>query len=189
MYLVRHGQSEWNLRRRTQGQVRHPALTARGRAEAERAAGVIANDLRQRAEPSPPTMHSSDLVRAVQTAAIIGARLEVSPQLDPRLREQSLGQLEGRSSDEAIAAAADFDFCDVDAALGGGESARAVYDRMTAVLERLPAERASIVVSHGDALRYACGWVGGKPVEECGWVGLAPGAVVAVEPGGPARRL
>ncbi len=45
VYLVRHGQSEWNVLRLTQGQTHHPRLTALGEAQARAAAEVIATDL------------------------------------------------------------------------------------------------------------------------------------------------
>ncbi|QNN52656.1 histidine phosphatase family protein [Nocardioides mesophilus] len=45
VYLVRHGQSEWNVLRLTQGQTSHPRLTSIGREQAERAASLIGQDL------------------------------------------------------------------------------------------------------------------------------------------------
>ena len=44
IYLVRHGQSEWNLLRRTQGQIPHPQLTDLGRRQASAAAQAIRAD-------------------------------------------------------------------------------------------------------------------------------------------------
>ena len=67
--LVRHGQSEWNLRRLPQGQTAHPRLTARGRRQAARAATLISDDLAA-GGLTVERIVSSDLVRAVQTARI-----------------------------------------------------------------------------------------------------------------------
>ena len=55
VYLVRHGQSEWNVLRLTQGQTPHPRLTGLGREQAARAAELIASDMGtadSRVEPS-----------------------------------------------------------------------------------------------------------------------------------------
>ena len=45
VYVVRHGQSEWNVRRLTQGQTPHPPLTELGRRQSAAAAALIAADL------------------------------------------------------------------------------------------------------------------------------------------------
>jgi len=73
-YLVRHGQSEWNLRRLTQGQTVHPPLTQLGRDQARRAAALIADDLSAFGLPVTRIV-SSDLVRAVQTAEALADHL------------------------------------------------------------------------------------------------------------------
>ena len=54
VYLVRHGQSEWNVLRLTQGQTSHPRLTSLGREQAERAASLIGKDLAGRSPVSSP---------------------------------------------------------------------------------------------------------------------------------------
>ena len=70
LYLVRHGESEWNVRRLTQGQTAHPPLTGRGREQAAAAASLLAADLARRGARLE-VVGTSDLVRAVQTATII----------------------------------------------------------------------------------------------------------------------
>ncbi len=92
IYLVRHGQSEWNLRRVTQGQTSHPGLTELGRAQARRAAAAIAAEL---AGEPVRLLVSSDLRRAVQTARILARVLGTVPEVDRRWREQALGSFEG----------------------------------------------------------------------------------------------
>jgi broad specificity phosphatase PhoE len=86
MLLVRHGQSEWNAVGRWQGQA-DPPLSGLGRAQARQAAGRIGTvDL----------IVSSDLERAMTTAAIIGDTLGVGPVIiEPRLRERSAGEWSG----------------------------------------------------------------------------------------------
>ncbi len=70
IYLVRHGQSECNLLRRTQGQIPHPPLTDLGRRQAFAAAQAIRADVELNSQPVRSVI-ASDLVRAVQTAQIV----------------------------------------------------------------------------------------------------------------------
>lgn len=186
-YLVRHGQSLWNELHRTQGQTAHPALTEMGHQHAAAAAETVAADL-ARTGVSATLLLCSDLTRAVQTAEIIGSRLSLEPLPDPRLREQALGCLEGRDNADALAAVADVDWSDPDVAIGGGESGRQVFDRMADVLGSI-IDADAVVVSHGDALRYALGWLAGFDAGCCPWQEIGPGAVFTVERGGSPRRL
>ena len=89
VHLVRHGQSTWNVEGRLQGQTVHPELTERGRREAAEAAAL----LRARCPGTGEDVGliCSDLVRAAQTAAVIGQVLGVSVEQDVALREQGLG--------------------------------------------------------------------------------------------------
>jgi len=90
LVLIRHGQTDWNVEGRWQGQA-DPPLNDRGREQARLVAeyqsqfGFVA-------------LHSSDLHRAMETAQIIGEelRLPVIPQ--PRLREINLGKWQGMLS-------------------------------------------------------------------------------------------
>ncbi|WP_257953364.1 phosphoglycerate mutase family protein [Nocardioides sp. B-3] len=81
VYLVRHGQSEWNVLRLTRGQTMHPRLTPTGRAQAAAAADSLALGLASR----PVRLLTSDLTRAVETADIIGgaARRRTGPRRAP----------------------------------------------------------------------------------------------------------
>lgn len=84
--LVRHGQSEWNLTGRWQGQA-DPPLTDLGRAQARAAAQVLG---------TVDAVWTSDLQRAVETATIIAGELGVGPVVvDPDLRERDAGEWSG----------------------------------------------------------------------------------------------
>lgn len=85
LLLVRHGQTEWNALRRLQGQT-DIALTPEGETQARALAPLIA-DL------APDRALSSDLARAMHTAALLGHE-DATP--EPRLREQDLGAWSGR---------------------------------------------------------------------------------------------
>ena len=178
-YLVRHGQSEWNVQRLTQGQTSHPVLTDLGRQQAETAAALITADLKAR-KVDPPRIVSSDLVRARQTASIIGERIGVAVLTDPRLREQHLGSLEGKSYDETWAAADDHDWSDPTLPIAGGESLMDVYHRMAAVLTGVPDDQPTILVSHGDSIRAAIAHLHALLPHESSWVDVSNGSVARV---------
>jgi probable phosphoglycerate mutase len=175
VHLVRHGQSEWNAARRVQGQ-QDPPLTPLGLVQA----AAAADSLRDR----PVTaVLSSDLTRARRTAEPIAAAHGLPVVVDIRLREQCLGVLEGLPQQEALDRSSGFDWTDVDAAVRGGESLRAVYVRLAAALDPLcggefGAEVA--VVSHGDAIRVARCVLAGRPIEEVSHEGISNGTVLTV---------
>lgn len=90
--MWRHGQTDYNLAGRLQGQVDIP-LNATGRQQAEYAARFIA---RYR----PSVIVASDLVRAATTARAAGALLELPVATDVRLRERNFGIWEGLHGEE-----------------------------------------------------------------------------------------
>ncbi|WP_310529154.1 histidine phosphatase family protein [Nocardioides sp.] len=174
VYLVRHGQSEWNVLRLTQGQTTHPALTALGREQAAAAAEAIARDL---VSGTPVRVVTSDLVRAVETARIIGDRLGLVPELDARLREQHLGDLEGRSYEDSWHEAELHDWSDPELPVAGGESVAQVRRRLVALLAELDPDAATVVVSHGDSIRSVLAHLLGHSMTEVPWVDVPNGSV------------
>ncbi len=188
VYLVRHGESTWNVAKRVQGQTAHPRLTSRGRLQAREAARLIKPELDRTARP---TVLTSDLTRAIQTADIIADAFGAVRETDPRLREQHQGVLQGRLSVEAAAALADVDWSDPDVRVDGGESTAQVYDRMveavTPLVERLRPD--SIVVSHGDAIRLALAWASGCGPGDAPWVEVLNGGVFAIRSDRSWRRV
>lgn len=179
VYLVRHGQSEWNVLRLTQGQTRHPRLTELGREQAGSAADRIAADL-ERTGRDVDRIVTSDLVRAVQTAEIIAARLGGALGYDVRLREQDLGTLEGCDYDQTWAAAEEMDWSDPTVPVAGGESSMDVYERMGSVLDEVDPADVTVLVSHGDAIRAAVAYLEGVKPNAAAWVDVANGAVARI---------
>lgn len=90
LILIRHGQTDWNVEGRWQGQA-DSLLNERGREEARRTARAL-----RRFEFA--ALYSSDLRRAIETAQIIAVRmaLQIIPEL--RLREIHLGVWQGMLS-------------------------------------------------------------------------------------------
>jgi broad specificity phosphatase PhoE len=93
LILVRHGETEWNVQRRYQGQFNVP-LSSVGRQQAERIAERLASQ-------KIDAVYASDLERASETAAIIAAKHNLAVASEPRLRELKFGVLEGLTFDEA----------------------------------------------------------------------------------------
>ncbi|MGD9988413.1 histidine phosphatase family protein [Pseudonocardia sp.] len=144
LYLVRHGESTWNVAGLLQGCTAHVPLTARGRAQARAAADVLS------AEPVRAIV-SSDQRRAADTAAVIGARLGVPVATTAALREQCHGAWEGGPAAGRAAVLAD---ADPDWAPPGGESARALAARVATFLAGCGPD-GTVLVSHGETLRTA----------------------------------
>src|SRR5260370_11160837 len=109
IFLVRHGETEWNRARRYQGWSDSP-LTARGIAQAE----AIGHRLRDLPDASDAEIVASPMGRARHTAEIIAGVLErtAPPRLDDRLREISLGSWDGlgRKEIRALMGAAFIEF-------------------------------------------------------------------------------
>jgi len=92
LLLARHGQTEWNLQRRRQGQLDSP-LTAQGLRDADTLAELA------RGYPVDVVV-CSPLGRAHRTATIIGERLGVPVELLDDLHEVDHGRYAGLTDDE-----------------------------------------------------------------------------------------
>lgn len=155
LWLIRHGQTDWNKEGRYQGQLDIP-LNAEGLLQAEEAAGrIIASGKRFSA------IYSSDLLRARQTAEIVARRLSLEIQLDTRLREIHLGHWQGRlhaevRKERSAASATMTDTTQVADPnvphAPGGETVTQVAERacqaVDSIIHRYP-QGSVIVVAHG----------------------------------------
>jgi broad specificity phosphatase PhoE len=97
LVMLRHGQTEYNLRSRMQGQL-DTELTELGRAQAVAAAAALAKH-------QPLLIVSSDLRRAYDTALALGERTGLPVHADERLRETHLGDWQGMTHNEIDAIA------------------------------------------------------------------------------------
>jgi 2,3-bisphosphoglycerate-dependent phosphoglycerate mutase len=162
LWLVRHGESGWNVAGRIQGQSPvAPGLTATGRAQAARAAPELA-----RRAPRAPLIVASDLARATETAQVIADHLRLPVRFDPAVREQSLGDLEGQSAfappeDQGGGGTEDIldaFWVDPFRKPPGGESVAEMHDRVRRALDRIAASYPGadlIIVTHGGPVRVA----------------------------------
>jgi len=167
IYLVRHGQTEFNRLGRYQGRVDSP-LTDLGVAQAT----AVGAQLRDLAAVSPGgwTIATSPLGRALRTADIIAGIMGLSaPLVEPRLIEVSYGELEGLTRPEIdqrwpeLAAR--------ESAFGhapGGETMEHLLERVRGWLGDVRATSAAplVAVSHASFGRALRGVYAGLPVDE-----------------------
>ena len=151
LILIRHGETDWNVQGRFQGQIDVP-LNAMGLRQAALMAERMA---RERVD----VFYCSDLLRTRQTAEPAAARLALGAVPDAALREQHFGVLEGLSFDEVKARHPDELAAwlrhDPDYALPGGESVRSFHARVLAAVRALAAQHAGLrlaIVTHGGVL-------------------------------------
>lgn len=92
LYLVRHGETVWNVEHKFQGQGDSP-LTEKGIQQAKQAAEKLKH-------VKFTAVYSSDLVRAKRTAEIITLEKDIAIQTSQALRERAFGRFEGTLTTE-----------------------------------------------------------------------------------------
>lgn len=142
LYILRHGETEWNAQNRLQGRF-DSALTAVGRAQAQAQRGILATrDL------TGFTALTSPQGRAFHTASIALAGLVDGISTDPRLSEIGIGDWAGAQRDALMAQTPDArDSYDLYEHAPGGEGFAALHARCSAFLSTLTAPH--ILVTHG----------------------------------------
>jgi probable phosphoglycerate mutase len=173
LWLVRHGQTDWNVQGRWQGQTPDaPPLNATGLAQAEAVAEQLAAQASQDGLAFA-AIYSSDLLRARQTAEVIARRLGLPVQLDARLREVHLGVWEGMLGDEvALRYVAELDERRRDPVHSRPPQGESVYEVAARVgqafdaIARAHPDQHVIVISHGLALAAGLCLAEGRPLAE-----------------------
>jgi len=94
LLLIRHGQSTWNAIGRIQGWA-DPPLDDTGRDQARKLARRLTAE-----GYAIAAIYSSPLLRAQQTAEMIGQALALPVQTDERLKENDVGQITGLTGPE-----------------------------------------------------------------------------------------
>lgn len=151
LYLLRHGQTEWNLQGRFQGQTNSP-LTARGKEDAAAQGRLLAPIFKQL-----PTIdiYASPLGRVRQTAEIALRDHNRAPTLHDGLKEIHIGDWQGLSLREIEAGwpkifNAHPTTFDLLAMSPSGEGAEALFARCSAFLQGLNGP--SVLFTHGAAM-------------------------------------
>ena len=148
--FVRHGETDWNVEGRLQGQ-RDIPLNENGRAQARRNGEVISREI---PEAAAFDFVASPLWRARETMEIARAAMNLDPKayaVDPRLVEITFGELEGFTYQDIenrepgwlkMRDGNKWEFLPP-----GGESYRMLHDRIIAWLETVSVPL--VVVAHG----------------------------------------
>ena len=144
LYIVRHGQTNWNLADRVQGQY-DIALNNTGRVQAHRAAEKI------------ELFHiehiiSSDLMRARETAQIIGNKLNITVDYDARLREYDFGKLTGWKRTEIDPSMVQIFF--TNPTKFGAERLEDAFARVGHFLKDIDFDKNTLVVTHGGVINF-----------------------------------
>ena len=150
--FIRHGQTEWNVTGRYQGQS-DVKLTEEGKEQAEKLADNFP-------VAKVDAIYASDLCRAMVTAETIAAKFGLKVQAEPAFRELSFGDWEGLTYQQIVdkweEAMANFlqhpDILEIP----GGESFPAVQQRAMKRLNELIEKhdgQTIVVVAHGAVLR------------------------------------
>ena len=154
LYLLRHGETQWNTERRMQG-TRNSDLTDRGRAQARAMGRALHAELAR--VPGPTVFLRSPLGRVRETSEIVGRELGLDPgdwRDDPRLVELGYGAWEGFSWPEIEVthptALADWRADPHGFVPPGGETHLELRARSAAVLSEIAASATrTVVVGHG----------------------------------------
>lgn len=162
LFLVRHGETDWNVEGRLQGQ-RDIPINATGRAQARRNGEALSAILADAGrDPGDFDWVASPLSRARETMEILRAAMGLDPaayRVDPRLVEISFGAWEGSTLPEiklrdaaghAARKADKWEFVPP-----GGESYRMLSERTAPWLSGLAAD--TVCVAHGGITRVARG--------------------------------
>lgn len=179
IYLVRHGEAEGNIQRIFQGQT-DSHLTPTGL--------IQADFLAKRFESIPiDAIYSSPLRRAYDTAVAINRSKGLTIGLCDEFREIAAGDMEGRLfADIPAIYPEQWHNWDRQAPLyeaPGGETMKALYDRVSKAYEAIAARhdgQTVVLVGHGCAWRNLTCYLKGWPIDRLEEVAWADNTAVAV---------
>ena len=143
IYLLRHGQTDWNILHKIQGHLDIP-LNDIGRNEAQICG-------RRLSEIKIDQIISSDLSRAQETARIINTFLSAPLSVDSRLREINFGDLQGVLVKDVSAEMWD-DFNHTAHKLHA-EALPDVYRRIKSFFDEIDPRKNTLIVAHGGVIR------------------------------------
>lgn len=182
-YIVRHGETEFNVKGIMQGNVVDSSLTKKGEAQARKIAKELSHIHFDHA-------FSSDLLRAKRTAQIITLEKKLAVKTTQALREQSYGRYEGKPIEtferelkelfEMHEKLSDDKKMHFRFEKGMETDAQTVSRFLTFIREIAVAYRGGkiLIVSHGDAIKYFLIHIGfgtyeelsGDAIENCSYV-------------------
>ncbi len=189
LILIRHGETDWNASLRYMGQANVP-LNQQGRQQAR----LAGERLKGRGAVA---LYTSDLVRASETAQIVGDILNLKPQPMPELREIDVGQWEGLTPEELYRRFPDhmreYERDPARTVRLGGESYAQLQERALIALKRMEAqhtpEETVIAASHGGTIRALLCHVIGLDLINFGKLWLDNGSLSELRHSGSGWRL
>lgn len=161
--FIRHGETDWNVDKRIQGQSDTP-LNETGRGQALAMAFNAAHH-------EFSDVYSSDLMRALDTAKMVAARRGLEVRTLPQLRERHFGIFQGLTTEEGLRRypAADVWYTARDAtyAFVTGESLLQFAERVKLAVDKLVRQHPNemlAVVSHAGVLETVYRIATGRPL-------------------------
>jgi probable phosphoglycerate mutase len=175
VWMVRHGETDWNVDGRVQGQADEARLTPKGEHQVQR----VGQLLRGR---EIEAVYSSDLTRASRSAQIIADPKGIPVQTDPRLRERAFGSVEGSPTTVLVPELTGLRngrVVSTTARPPGGESLEEMLQRCTSFLLWLRAHHRGdvVVVAHGGSIRVLRAAAGDAPLDGMHWGTVSNGSV------------
>jgi len=175
VFLVRHGVTEWHRERRVLGQ-RDIPLNDDGLAQSEAVASALA-------PLKIAEVIASPLVRAVQTAELIGEQVNIQVARDPRFIDFRVGRWEGMTYDD-VAASPQYQRFLVDPmseSIPGGESMADIRRRSVSgldqALEDSPSGDGIVIVTHAGIIRVLLTYYAGSSPANYHRIRVSPGSV------------
>nr|WP_150960115.1 histidine phosphatase family protein [Aneurinibacillus sp. XH2] len=165
IYLVRHGQTEWNVKHKFQGHQDSP-LTDMGIKQAQWLEEAIRNE-------QIDMIYSSSSLRARRTAEIIRGTREIDIIESDDLREINLGIWEGRTQDEVkelyLEAFNDFWDNPEKFKVENSETFRQVSDRAINMMRQTVNDnqgKSILIVTHTVVVKLIMAYFEGRPMKE-----------------------
>lgn len=170
LYLIRHGETDWNKEKRYQGAQDIP-LNETGREQAQKVAQQLENHRFN-------AIYCSTLKRVLETAHILNQKHNLPIQMISNLREASYGELEKKKIEDAHKEYAEsyaaFHQLNTEEKLAhkmvpSQESGHEVLARVLPVLESIGQKHKNenvLVVTHGAVLRYLLIYLAGHDWEQ-----------------------
>ncbi|MCF3594435.1 histidine phosphatase family protein [Rhodobacteraceae bacterium LMO-12] len=178
LFLLRHGQTDWNRDRRIQGQMESD-LSDLGRDHARRQGEILRGlDL-----PDGIAAYCSPQRRTRQTAGIALGAVGLEPTFDVRLKEVSMGSWEGQYYADLLKARPElatqgiFNLC----LQSDGENADDMRARAADFLDGLRGP--AVIVSHGIIMSFLRGIVLGASLDDMEAMERAQGVVIELRDG------
>ena len=190
LYVVRHGETDWNAAMRLQGQTDIP-LNDKGRGQAARNGVALRAALA--AQPRLDFV-ASPLTRTVETMDIVRRELDLAPKAyatDDRLKEIRFGIWEGKTWGDLDGVTDANGLQRADNAYHwqpeGGESYAQLSERVAGWLRTIT--RSSIVVTHGGVTRVLRGTVLGLPPANIAELPVPQDKILVLQAGAPANTM